>query len=100
MWLLTKPNLWLRELGSFLSLVIKLQLLINNLGFPFMFMWLKIGNELLCYNYSYNEFVDRENFDNLKRTSLPYVPDLDANLEWACILPKSKGSITKCGITC
>jgi hypothetical protein len=66
MWLLTKPNLWLKELGSFFSLVMKLQLLINNLGFPFMFMWLKIGSELFCYNYSYNELLIGDFFDNLK----------------------------------
>jgi hypothetical protein len=37
--------------------MMKLQLLINNLGFPFMFMCLKIGNELFCYNYSYNKLL-------------------------------------------
>jgi hypothetical protein len=48
-WLLqTKLNLWFEVLGSFPFLVMKWELLINNLGFPFVPTSLKISNKLCC----------------------------------------------------
>jgi hypothetical protein len=32
-------------------------------------------------------------------SSLTCVPDLNADLEWVCVLPSSKGNITKWGVT-
>ncbi len=47
-WLLTKPNLWLKVLGSSLFLVMKSQLLINSLGFPSCLCVGRLAN-LCCY---------------------------------------------------
>jgi hypothetical protein len=59
----------LKVLGSFLSLCDEFIATINNLGFPYMLMWLKINNRII-FNYLYSGLLMGPPSNNLKCISM------------------------------